>query len=124
VTQRKVIAIPEVRVIAGLSQAELGGHLDGLIPRKNGGGWTQPTVSEWERSKNPTLATLRAYIEACGGTLELRIRIAGDEYVLEDPAKTKHYPLRDGWEVQFRVRDPGRSKDKRKGPRIGKKRER
>ena len=113
---QKRIPVAQLRVEAALTQAEVGREL----------GWTQPTVSEWERTRSPTLGALRSYVEACGGTLTLVVELPTDDgkktFELEDPADTKHYGVEDGWGVQFRVNDRGPSQDPRKGPRIGKKR--
>ena len=84
----ETIALPRVRVLAGLTQGSVATKL----------GWTQQSVSELERSRSkskkkgelssPTVETLRRYIAACGGELEIRVRLGDDEYVLEDPAET------------------------------------
>jgi transcriptional regulator with XRE-family HTH domain len=60
----KRLRLRELREARHVSQRALGAAV----------GATQPTISRLERRKDMHLSTLRAYVEALGGVLEIRVR--------------------------------------------------
>jgi Helix-turn-helix domain len=65
--KRKVASLRELRLIAGKAQADVATTLQ----------IKQPSVSKIETQVDMYLSTLRAYVEAIGGELELVIRLRG-----------------------------------------------
>jgi hypothetical protein len=65
--KRKVASLRELRLIAGKAQADVAAALQ----------IKQPSVSKIETQVDMYLSTLRAYVEAIGGELELVIRFRG-----------------------------------------------
>jgi transcriptional regulator with XRE-family HTH domain len=63
--KRKVASLRELRLIAGKAQADVATALQ----------IKQPSVSKIETQVDMYLSTLRAYVEAIGGELELVIRL-------------------------------------------------
>jgi predicted XRE-type DNA-binding protein len=57
----------QLRADAGVSQSELAERL----------GVSQPAVSKLEHAADMRLSTLQSYVEGLGGTMELRIEVAG-----------------------------------------------
>lgn len=65
-SQRRVIeGLRELRQTAGKAQADIASALN----------ITQPSVSKIERQNDMHLSTLRNYVEAVGGELELTVRL-------------------------------------------------
>ncbi len=64
-TRKEVKGLRELRIIAGKAQAEVAVALR----------IKQPSVSKVESQSDMYLSTLRAYVEAIGGKLELIVRI-------------------------------------------------
>src|SRR6266567_4292268 len=62
------IGLYQLRTAQALSQTELAARL----------GVTQPAVSKLEHAEDVRVSTLRDYIEALGGTLELSARFGDD----------------------------------------------
>lgn len=68
----RAVLLRELRAAAGLSQEALAGRL----------GVGQPAVSKVERRSDVSLSTLRDYVRALGGSLELRAQVGDEEFVL------------------------------------------
>ena len=64
------MTLQELRKDLGLTQEQLATVMD----------LSQPELSRVERGKNPLLATLRRYVEALGGELEVQV-VLGDKRV-------------------------------------------
>lgn len=64
---REIDGLKALRKIAQLSQEQLAQSL----------GVKQPSVLKMERQTDPYLSTLRRFVEAAGGTLELRVELPG-----------------------------------------------
>lgn len=64
------LTLQQLRKELGLTQEELAEVMD----------VSQPELSRVERGKNPLLATLRRYVEALGGELEVQV-VIGDKRV-------------------------------------------
>ncbi len=77
--KRHVKGLRELRLIAGKAQADVAAALR----------IKQPSVSKIEQQVDMYLSTLRAYVEAIGGELELVVR-------LREPAVLRLYRLDDG----------------------------
>ena len=71
---REAVALGELRASRDVTQQRLAGTLD----------TTQPNVSRIEHQEDLYLSTLRSYVEALGGHLELRA-VFRDQTVLLDP---------------------------------------
>lgn len=68
------VALHELRTAMGFTQSQLADDL----------GMTQPGISRLEQQSDLLLSTLRRYVTALGGKLELRVdTAAGDSYVIE-----------------------------------------
>lgn len=80
---RDAMALAEVREDTGRTQADIGEAL----------GVSQANVSRIERQEDLYLSTLREYVEALGGRLEIRA-VFPDRVVTLDPRKRP--PERDG----------------------------
>jgi len=65
-------ALEAIRSLAELSREQLRDSLEAGIP-----GAGRPTVSEIERHADLYLSTLRRFIEAAGGEMELLVRLPG-----------------------------------------------
>jgi transcriptional regulator with XRE-family HTH domain len=76
-TQERLM-LRELREARHLSQRTLGAVL----------GSRQSTISRLERRSDMHLSTLRAYVEALGGVLEIRVRFRDGEMPLLDIAHT------------------------------------
>lgn len=77
------MTLQEIRKNLGLTQEELARTLE----------LSQPELSRFERSNNPLLATLRRYIEALGGELEIQVVLGNKRITLEDfGGSTKEKP--------------------------------
>lgn len=63
--KREVEGLRELRVIAGKAQADIAAALH----------IKQPSVSKIEKQADMYLSTLRSYVEAIGGQLELTVRL-------------------------------------------------
>lgn len=63
--KQEVESLRELRHIAGRAQAEIATALN----------IKQPSVSKIERQADMYLSTLRSYVEAIGGTLELTVKL-------------------------------------------------
>jgi hypothetical protein len=63
--KREVESLRELRLIAGKTQADVATALQ----------IRQPSVSKMEKQGDMYLSTLRAYVEAIGGELELRVKL-------------------------------------------------
>lgn len=63
--RHEVECLRELRQIAGKAQAEIASALN----------IKQPSVSKIERQTDMYLSTLRSYVEAIGGTLELTVKL-------------------------------------------------
>jgi DNA-binding XRE family transcriptional regulator len=63
--KREVKSLRELRLIAGKSQADVAAELQ----------ITQPSVSKIEKQDDMYLSTLRAYVQAIGGELELVVKL-------------------------------------------------
>jgi predicted XRE-type DNA-binding protein len=72
--RREVEGLRELRQIAGKAQAEIATALN----------IKQPSVSKIEKQADMYLSTLRSYVEAVGGSLELRVKLPAH------PALTLH----------------------------------
>lgn len=66
--------LQEIRKELGLTQEELARTME----------ISQPELSRIERGSNPLLATLRRYIEALGGELEVQVVLGNTRITLED----------------------------------------
>lgn len=66
-------ALRSVRTARGVTQQELAARLES----------TQPEISKLERRRDVRLSTMRGYVTALGGQLELRARFGGDSLDLE-----------------------------------------
>ncbi len=66
------VMLRELRLAAGLSQEVVAGRL----------GVGQAAVSKVERRRDVGLSTLRAYVRALGGSLELRAHVGEEDFVL------------------------------------------
>lgn len=77
--KRDVKGLRELRLIAGKGQADVAAAL----------GIKQPSVSKIEQQGDMYLSTLRAYVEAIGGELELVVK-------LRQPPVLRLYRLADG----------------------------
>lgn len=75
---REVIALTELRESRGVTQQQLAGALD----------VTQPNVSRIEHQDDLFLSTLRSYVEALGGRLELRAVFPDQTVVFEPDASS------------------------------------
>lgn len=64
---RQIEGLKALRQIAERSQADIAGAL----------GVTQPSIVKIERQADLYLSTLRRFVEAAGGTLELRVELPG-----------------------------------------------
>jgi len=62
---RAIASLRELRKAAGLTQEALAEFMN----------VSQPELSRVENSANPTIATLRKFVEALGGELEIRARL-------------------------------------------------
>ena len=67
------ITLAELRNEFGFTQSELAEIMD----------VSQPELSRLERSRNPMLATLRRYVEALGGELEVSVVFEGKRKKIE-----------------------------------------
>jgi transcriptional regulator with XRE-family HTH domain len=65
VQYRKLNGLRELRLAAGKAQAEIAAALN----------IRQPSVSKFEKQADMHISTLRSYVEAIGGELELVIRL-------------------------------------------------
>ncbi|HLK80406.1 MAG TPA: XRE family transcriptional regulator [Xanthobacteraceae bacterium] len=63
--KKEVKSLRELRVIAGKTQADVATALE----------IKQPSVSKLEKQEDMYLSTLRAYVEAIGGELELVVKL-------------------------------------------------
>ena len=63
--KREVKSLRELRLMAGKSQADVAAALE----------ITQPSVSKIEKQDDMYLSTLRAYVQAIGGELELVVKL-------------------------------------------------
>lgn len=70
--QSKTVALHELRKAMGFTQTQMASSL----------GMTQPGVSRIEGQTDLLLSTLRSYVNALGGDLELRARFADDEVAI------------------------------------------
>lgn len=68
------MALQDVRKSLGLTQEQLAEVME----------VSQPELSRLERSKNPLLATVRRYVEAMGGELEVTIVFQDKRIRLDD----------------------------------------
>jgi DNA-binding XRE family transcriptional regulator len=66
------VSLRQVRELAGLSQVELADHI----------GTSQGQLSRLEHKKNMTVASLRRYVEACGGKLRVTAEVGGKQVVI------------------------------------------
>jgi len=76
------VALGDLRANAGLTQVELAGRL----------GIRQASLSELERRDDVYLSTLRSYIEALGGELEVRAVFPEQQFVVDLAASTVTVP--------------------------------
>ena len=73
------LGLQELRATQELSQVELAGRLQ----------VTQPAISKLEHAEDVRLSTLRQYVEALGGELEVRARFGGAVYPIGMPAPSR-----------------------------------